>query len=183
MAASNRGGSNMNAATFVQKLVGIECWSVVGGWGPGSVISLGFGRKFAYATPLQNKNLTETERLYAPEFNLMVYCAWRLTQKGSIVGGWRDSAPEFTGSTRRPSSPVRLDLDKLVGRRVDVVNINPTTRDLRIRFVGGMEFELFCDVTNDFDSDENYSLSDRKWTCVIGIKSFESFERWNETHE
>ena len=37
--------------------------------------------------------------------------------------------------------------------------------------------EAICDVTNDYDSDDNYVFSDSQWTCAIGLKSLVSIER------
>ena len=48
----------------LNKLVGEECWGVVGGAGTGSVISLAFGKQFPRNIPLKNPYVTEVVRNY-----------------------------------------------------------------------------------------------------------------------
>ena len=151
----------MNIATLIRQLEGVECWSVVGGSGPGSVISLGFGEKTAREIPSKNKHLTQVERLYDPEFGLIVYCAWRILCQGSIIGGWRDCGP---------GTPLRRQLDRLVGLEVRTVDVNPKTYDLSIKFQGDLGMDVFCDITSYDEDDDNYVFFDGQWTETLGYK-------------
>ena len=158
----------MKIITLIRQLEGVECWSIVGGSGPGSVISLGFGGKIAREIPSRNRHLTEVEQLYDSEFSLIVYCAWRILCQGSIVGGWRDCGPR---------TPLRRQLDHLVGLRVKTVEVKLKTYDLQIKFQGNMAMDVFCDITSLHESDDNYVFFDRHWIGAVGCKSVPLIEK------
>ena len=152
----------MNIASLIRQLEGVECWSIVGGSGPGSVVSLGFGGKTIREIPSRNRDLTQLEQLYDPEFSLIVYCAWRVLCHGSIIGGWRDCGSRTS---------LRVQLDRLIGLKVNTIHINPKTYDLRIGFQGGKAIDIFCDITNGHEDDDNYVFFDGRHVGAVGHKS------------
>ena len=163
----------MSIATLIRQIEGVECWSIVGGSGPGSVISLDFGGKILRETPLTNRHLTDVQRIYDSQFGLIVYCAWRILFQQSIIGGWRDSGPGTT---------LRGQLDLLVGLKVKTVDVNPRTYDLRIEFQENMAMDVFCDITNLHESDDNYVFFDREWIGAVGSKSVPLVEKEQFAH-
>ena len=132
------------------------------------VISLDFGER---TTGVEGLTGSETEIVQScgSDFRLTLYCAWRVLIEGSIAFGWRDaSLDEFGAST---------ELAKLIGKQVQVVDVNPTTYDLRVCFQGDTELEAYCDVTNNCDFDQNYVLTGSKWICTVGLKSLVLIEK------
>ena len=81
----------MNINTYIDSLKGKLCWSIVAGSGTGSVVNLGFGGKKKRREPLTNSKLTNEQRCFTPELELMIYCAWRLLKSDVVLCGWRDS--------------------------------------------------------------------------------------------
>ena len=158
----------MSIATRFHRLSGKYCCGFSSDPGFPDVISLDFGERTTGAEGL-TASAAEIERSSESEFRLTLYCAWRLSVDGAIVCGWRDASLDELGTS--------TELAKLIGKQVRVVDMNPTTYDLRLYFQGDAELEAYCDITNNCDFDQNYELTDSKSICAVGLKSSVLMER------
>lgn len=146
---------------YLDLLRGKSCWSIIAG--VGSILELGFGDKKKRKQPLKNATLTDEQGHFAPEFSLLIYCAWRLSRYETIMCGWRDS-DEFNTNTK-------IGFDLLKNKKVTDVKLVGDFFDLNIYFEDGIVMQLFCDQTNNYDSDENYTLFTDSGNCTVGLKS------------
>jgi len=153
----------MNIKTCIESLKGTKCWSVVAGPGAGSVIGLGFGKKLPREKPSKNTTLSQDELKFDPEIGVLIHCAWRLSKSDKILCGWRDSN-ELNGEMLRG---IMLLRDK----KVEDVFLHRSTYDLEIYYEDSLCLQIFCDQTNDFDSDDNYTLFFGGHYYTVGLKS------------
>ena len=89
------------------------------------------------------------------EFSLFIYCIWRLKEKDKIITGWNESCDSESGNL---SKQIKLLLDKEI-KNIDLSDF----MDMKIHFVGGKVFNIFCDITPKYepdDYDENWVKSD-----------------------
>jgi len=153
----------MSISYYINLLKEKKCWSVIAGVGTGSVVHLGFGEKKSRKKPLKNPNLSKDEKMFEPEIGLMIHCAWRLSKLDKILCGWRDS--------NELKSNMLKGINLLKDKKVIDIHLNQTVYDLDIYFDNNMCFQLFCDQTNNYDSDENYTLFLNQAAYTIGLKS------------
>ncbi|ANO52659.1 hypothetical protein [Woeseia oceani] len=151
----------MTVFEFAKQLVGKDCRSVIYGAGTGSVAALGFGDRLRRIKQLGNPNLSEADRKFASELELTVYCSWRLSHNDRVVCSWRDNE----------DLPSRTGLGGLVGRGVEAAEVRPGTHDLEIIFDRGFRFQVFCDVTNNLDVDDNYLFATAEEIGAISLNS------------
>lgn len=151
----------MSIQAFAKKLIGKECTTIIGGAGSGSVIGLGFGERLRRTKPLKNPMLREADRNYASELELTVYCAWRLGSGSEVLCGWRDAGEDRTWSLLR----------SLVGRTVESTTVEPGTHDVAVRFDGAFALDIFCDITANDESEDNYTFADKETIESVGIRS------------
>jgi len=123
-----------------KKLVGQKVKKFKWGAGTGSIIKLTFERE-----NISNASNFEFQR----ENALLVNCAWRLVFDKSFYS-WRDSDVR--------EGELRKTLDSCLGLEILGVELQPKTQDLCLKFKGGLEFQVLCDITNDEEADENYIL-------------------------
>ena len=159
----------MNINTYIDSLKGKACWFIVAGCGTGSIVNLGFGSKKKKSKPLTNSELTREERCFSPELGLMIYCAWRVLKSDVVVCGWRDSN-ELEGDMLN-------GLNLLKDKKVVDVKLAKAAYDLDIYFEDDVCIQLFCDQTNDYDADENFTLFMNPGTCTVGLKSLLEIEK------
>ena len=153
----------MSIVTRLHLLSGKSCCGFTASPETPDVISLDFIDKSARVGRGLTTCSTAAQRSYESEYRLTLYCAWRLSVEGSIVCGWRDVSLDELGTS--------AELTKLIGKQVQGVDANPITCDFRICFQGEAKLEAYCDVTNNYDFDQNYVLMDREWICTAGLKS------------
>jgi hypothetical protein len=144
-------------------LIGRPCWLIIAGKGTGSIVHLGFGDKYPRDKPLKNPCINDDERLFKPEFSLMVYCAWRLSSLDRILCSWR-SSNEIGGEMISGLSLLRF-------RRINDVSIRPITLDLDLTFEDNIHFQVFCDITTNDEADNNYVLLTKDQIIEVGIRS------------
>jgi hypothetical protein len=159
---------NIDLKAITNTLIGLPCWSIIGGKGTGSVIHLGFGSKKLRDRPLKNPHLTEEERLYDSDISLMVYCSWRLSSESDIICSWRDAIDNI--------EDMLFNLELIRNKKITKINICPLSLDLDIYFEGNKKIEIFCDETNDYDADNNYSLFTEEKIINAGLKSVIYYE-------
>ncbi|RYY79730.1 MAG: hypothetical protein EOO69_05460 [Moraxellaceae bacterium] len=138
----------MELESSFKNILGEECWLIIAGKGTGSIVSLGFGKKMLRKKNVKNPNLTEEERKYDAEIILMVYCAWRVSSSNAVICSWRDS--------NNRNGPMLNGLNLFRSSRVLRLNLNPINYDLKIHFDNGIVFEIFCDITDIDEGDDNY---------------------------
>ena len=153
----------MNIKSCVELLKGKRCWSIIAGAGTGSVVNLGFGDKKEKTKPLTNPELTEEQRNFDPEIEIMIHCSWRLLSSGSIICGWRDS--------NESDGDMLNGLHLLKDKKVVGVKLTEVVYDLEICFEDNIYIQLFCDQTNDYEADENFTLFMNPGSCTVGLKS------------
>jgi hypothetical protein len=132
------------------QLAGKECWAFYAGRASGSVIDLHFGAKLPRRQPLQNVNLSDTERNYDGEFSLYVECAWRLDSIDQVIAGWT----QWSDSIDNMFEGLRL----VKGRRVEQVDIKRPAWDLTLRFDNNLALSVFADQDSILDPVDNYCL-------------------------
>ncbi|WP_027710190.1 hypothetical protein [Zooshikella ganghwensis] len=159
----------MNINSCIELLCGKKCWSIIAGEGTGSVVNLGFGDKKKRNKLLQNSELTEEQRCYYPELELMVFCAWRVLKLNTVICGWRDS--------NAPEGDMLNGLQLLKDKAVIDLKLSKFTHDLELILEDDISIQLFCDQTNDYDADENYTLFMNPGSCSVGLKSIVNIEK------
>lgn len=163
--------SNSNSDTSYQadltrhlKLLSSKsCWSIIGGSGTGSIISLSFGDKIRRKEPLQNPFISADAREFDAETSILIYCAWRIDSPNEVLCSSQSSNQE--GET------MLYELQKLVGNCVDEVDIQPPGHDLAIKFQNGLTLRVFCDITEEGSNSDNYVLYDSDEIFVVAAKS------------
>lgn len=158
----------MNISSCIEPFRGKTCWSVIAGSGTGSVVKLGFGGKKLKSKPLTNPLLEDDERIFDPEVSIVIYCGWRLSKSDKIICGWRDSN-EISGD-------MLSGLNLLKDKKVIDYQLGKIGFDLDIYFDEDICIQLFCDQTNDYESDENYTLFVEHAICTVGLKGCLEFE-------
>lgn len=135
---------------FFSKVRGTNCWSVIGGAGAGSVVSLRFGQKVRLERPLRNPRLSLEERIFDGERSLIVYCDWRLEASGAILS-----------TSQSITENGELDLSAFDGVRNQIVSeigFSSDLPDLRLRFGSGVVLSVFCDLAVGESEDSNYVM-------------------------
>lgn len=144
--------------TALEPLTNRECWSIIGGSGTGSVLTLGFGER-VQGSLSSNPSLTIEERRYEPEFAVHVECAWRVDTEQSVLFTWTQVGdPGIWAEVR----------DALRGRRAERITIDEPAADLTIHLSGHMIFKAFCDQDSEGD---NYSVLSPSGIVVVGPMS------------
>ncbi len=134
---------------FFSGVRGQKCWSVIGGGGSGSVISLRFGKKIRSVRPLRNPTLTEEERLFEGERTLLVYCDWRLQSADRII------------STSQNVVGDEIDLgaiQEIKNKVVSHIGFTSPTHDLRLDFESDLSLMIFCDLATGNEQDSNFVM-------------------------
>lgn len=140
----------------VAGLKGQELWGVVCGAGTGSVLAFSAGPVKKRERPLSNACIPERIRLFEGTFDLMVYCAWRVETRDTVIGGSADS---------NHSEGKLVEAATLIeGRTVAVAEVQYPALDLVLRPEGddGLTLRLFCDAVGAKDENEddghNYTM-------------------------
>lgn len=159
----------MEISDGINSLKGKKCWSVIAGSGTGSVVSLGFGEKKLKNRPIDNTALSEDERTFDPEVEIVIYCAWRLSHSDGVLCGWRDS--------NEAGGAMLGGLSLLREKKIINIQLCLKSYDLKLHFEGDICLNIFCDQTSDFDSDENYTLFVDNTAYTVGLKSKVEIEK------
>ena len=146
-------------STALGHLSGLECWSVIGGRGTGSALSLGFGKRVPSRRFSANTTLTLEERQFEPEYSLFVEAAWRLQSSDRVLMTWT----EVDSDSAWDDGP-----KSLLGLRVESTSVRPIGLDLEVRFERGLVFSIFCDQATE---EENYSFFTPEQVLTVGGRS------------
>lgn len=142
------GSVRKSLAESLEGLIGVPCWSVVAGRGAGSVIALDLGKKLLRRKPLRNPKLTQEQRTYEGEYQMMIYCAWRLDSPDRVICGSGDSNEEGEAMIE--------GLMRLIGSNITAVRLVDPALDLVVEFDQSLQLKVFCDETDTTDDNENY---------------------------
>jgi len=131
-----RPGSLTELRDHVKQLVGQRCWTVIGGRGNGSRVTLDFGR------------LISKPPLYEREFLIFILQAsWKLEHAGKTICSWRDIERKIALKMR--------DCEGLEIRKIDLTG---DSNDLRVEFDKGYVLSLASDQSDDSEVTEKYSI-------------------------
>lgn len=131
----------------LKHLQGLECWSIVGGKGTGSMISLKFGKKLP-----RKANSIEIEKLkispFESEYSILTYdCWWRIDSENEVLFG----VDEFLDNQEEYINKIQ---QYLCDSFVDSIQIWEPGYDLSIKFSNGYFLRIFCwDIQPDEDGD------------------------------
>ena len=150
---------------ILNKLVGIECWSVIAGKGTGSHVHVGFGAKIPREKPLRNTLLSEDERNFEPEFTLFVTeASWRVENDEAVLCTYTD---ENTGKRYK-------HLKSLAGKKVVRAETFFPSFDLFLTLEGGVCFKVFSTLANDSEEYldyDNYMFFTQNLVYKVGGRS------------
>lgn len=151
--------------TALDNLIGKECWSIIGGAGTGSVVTLGFGARVEGVHLSRNPNLSLAERQYEAEFAIHVECAWRIETPLEVLFTWTQVADAGCWDEV---------VDVLRGRQIERVGLSDPAADLALHLSDEVTFNVFCDQDAEGD---NYSILSRNGIVVVGPMSNVRTER------
>ena len=117
----------------LRRLDGLLCWYVNAGGAAGTSFSLALGEKVLRDKPLNNPGVNDDFRIYEGEFNLYVWCSWRLEQESCAL----------SSSNQDPAQAADA-LKELTGSRLSSIEVDETTTDLKLLF-GNRVLRVFCD--------------------------------------
>lgn len=143
---------------LILSLKGLECWYVSSGGGAGSTFQLVLGEKVRRAVPLKNPGHSEEFRQFEGEMSIFVWCAWRVDEPNAPLTSWDDT-----------NESVEAGLARLVGTRIDAVEVIPPAWDLNIKFSNSLLLRVFCDhVPGEPSFDGNWDLRTQDVAIAIG---------------
>ena len=137
------------------KLVGEECWGVVGGVGTGSIIRLSIGKKFLRDRPVENSHIGNEERMYSASLGFMISCPWRIENEFEV----------FCGShhTNESHGPYKDGFNQIRGQKIIQIICENPSFDLSLKFENAVVLKIHCSSIG-VDADECYSFrSSRGW--------------------
>ena len=149
----------------VKDLIGLEYIESKWGDGTGSVLLLNFARS-------DYLNLPSALNQFEQPIKLMICCAWRIMTKEKAVLSWRDI-------TIRDQA-LNYALDSLKQSKITKADYQSSTNDLNLYFSNGSSLSIFCDVTNNYESDDNYvlySTSEILFVDFEGIVRTEAYKK------
>jgi hypothetical protein len=145
-------------ATLIPSLRGLECWYVSSGGAAGSTFQLTFGGKVRRPVPLKNPGHSEVFRQFEGEVGLFVWCAWRLDGTDGPATSWDDT-----------KEAVEAGLERLIGSRIDAVEVIPPAWDMNIKFTNSLCLRVFCDhVPGEPSFDGNWDVRTQNMSIAVG---------------
>jgi hypothetical protein len=149
----------------LQKLVGLECWSIVGGKPHSTLATFDFGQKIERRVPLNYPQLSSEQRSFYGEISLVTcFCPWRVETPDTVIGSWTDRSDN--------GAPLMHPLENLIGLTVERVELARPALDLILTFTTNLTLRLFCDQTNEQDGGDNYIYfaPDRSYSVELHSK-------------
>ena len=154
------------------KLNGQECWSVIGGEGTGSNLTMGFGQRIERTRPLDNPFLTPQDRHFVGEYSLFITCMWRLDSKSKVICGSYEPNDN--------DGYMIQQINKLAGLKVISAKAFPPGYDLEISFEKGLTFRAFCLETDPEDKGGNFCLFIENYCYSIETRSEIKYEEYKK---
>lgn len=149
--------SDEMAAATLKALEGKPCWYVNAGGAAGATFSLAIGGKTPRTVPLTNPTVSDDFRQFEGEWNLYIWCSWRLEdERGAIASSYQ---PEVDGAAV---------LKSLTGQVLGNVVLDPHSLDLCLEF-DRSRLVIFCDhVLPASETDCNWELTAGARSLVAG---------------
>ncbi len=145
-------------AGLIPSLKGLECWYASTGGAAGSSFQLTLGGKVRRPLPLKNPNHSDEFRRFEGEVSLFVWCAWRLDGTDGPVTSWDDR-----------NESVEAGLEKLIGSRIDTIEVIPPAWDMNIKFSNSLCLRVFCDhVPGEPSFDGNWDVRTQIMSIAVG---------------
>jgi hypothetical protein len=142
----------------LQRLVGKECWGIIEGIG--SIIHFVFGEKIPLDTPVGNDYLSDELNNFEGEFTLFIQCVWRIDSPTNVIfGAWTEH------------KIVHQEINRIIGQTVKIIECSEPAFDLKITFSNDLSLSIFCDQTNEEDSNDNYDYFTPEIIYSVGHKS------------
>lgn len=153
--------SSVDLLAEVERLVGKVCWYVSTGGAASTTFQLAIGSRIPREFWMPNTAHSDEFQKFRGEFDLFVWCAWRLDGADGPLTSW-DDVDEIAAQT----------LELLVGQKIASVNVKPPSWDLTIAFDRGHKLKVFCDhVIGDPSFDGNWDLLMPEKEIYIGASS------------
>jgi hypothetical protein len=145
-------------AESLQRLIEKECWGIVEG--TGSHIAFDFGRKIPRIKPIENTHLSADSRNFESELSLFVECVWRIVSPTEVLfGSWTEH------------QRVKEEKIFIIGQKVKSVELIKPALDINVTFSNDLQLNIFCDQTNEKDSNDNYDYFTPEIIYTVGHKS------------
>jgi hypothetical protein len=155
--------SHLRLAAAVRKLIGQECWSIIGVPAESRYMSVHFDR-VPRERKSKNRNLTKEQQSYEGRFILFVGCCWRIVHRSIVTSSASEENPGRRVPRGKRARPVGSDA--ILGSRVTRVRLGAApTPDLTILFANGARFEVICDQVDD-ERDDYVFFDERSTYCV-----------------
>jgi len=143
---------------LLPSLKGLECWHVSCGGAAGSTFQLTLGGRVRRPLPLKNPGHSEEFRQFEGEVGLFVWCTWRLDGTDGPVTSWDDT-----------EESVEAGLGKLIGSRIDNIEVIPPAWDMNIKFSNSLCLRVFCDhVPGEPSYDGNWDVRTQNVSIAVG---------------
>ena len=144
----------------LQRLIDKECWGIVEGKGTGSIVNFKFGAKIPLDEPIDNVHLSYELNNFESEFSLFISCVWRVDSSTKVhFGAWTEH--EF----------VRQGTEQIIGQTIKSLELSEPAFDLKVTFSNDVSLNIFCDQTNEEDSNDNYDFFTPEIIHTVGHKS------------
>src|SRR5262249_33872405 len=121
-------------ARTVASVQGIKCSRVYCGGAAGSTFQLALGDVVARLLPEREPVHTDESCQLETEASIVVWCAWRLDRSDGPLTSWDDT-----------NESVEAGLTRLIGARVDSIEVIPPAWDVNIKFSNSLCLRVFCD--------------------------------------
>lgn len=147
---------------YLSSLTGLECCSAHWGKGTGSVIDIGFGPMRKRDKPVSNPWLSERDRHFKADISMMIWCAWRIRRSHDVLVAWRDAGLE--------SEAVYRSVNAILDKKVINVIFDRESGDIQFNLADDYRIDIFCDVTNEEEGDENYVFCTPHANFIVGLE-------------
>jgi hypothetical protein len=142
----------------IRSLQGLECWEASCGGAAGSTFQLALGEKVPLPVPSKETKHSGTFPQWEGQASILVWCAWRLDSLEGPLTSWDDT-----------EQSIKAGLTRLVGARIDSLEILPPAWDMNIKFSNALFLRIFCDhVPGEPSFDGNWDLRIENVTIAIG---------------
>lgn len=138
---------------FLVAAEGQPCWYVGVGGCTGPSFSLSIGSKQPRQMRLNNPAASEDFSKYYAKYRFLIWCTWRLECGNSVIASSDSADADIVSGIR-----------KLVGKQLQLIEVDHPAFDLTLKFSGHFTMRVFCDHT---ESDPSF---DGNWEAVIDDK-------------
>jgi len=143
---------------LMSALKGLTCWDVSYGGAAGSTFQLALGEKVHLLLPPETTKHSDTIPRFEGEASILVWCAWRLDTPDDTLTSWDDT-----------NESIEAGLTRLIGARLESVEVFPPAWDMNIEFSNRLYLHVFCDhVPGDPSFDGNWDVRIKNTIITAG---------------